>query len=243
MAVKTDDILIFSNDQLSITVSQEQMRLLMSALGDQVYQRHKRSSVWRTVNGKLVRQTDDMKGYPLTAIALQAALSRTITKGRNAVRKELAASSGIPKRYFSKGRVKAMLPTFKQFEGAIRILDFNFPLHQVKEQTVWQRAGIALGARQEFQPSPHHPFNLGMPTGARWVKGEPLFVRYGPKRKMTKGGYIGKMRQPVFKIFGPSPRDYLESGNMIVPGVFKMMQADFEKQLIGQLKRFGWNPA
>ena len=38
-----------------------------------------------------------------------------------------------------------------------------------------------------------------------WAKNGHVFTRGGAKRVMKKGRYVGKMRQPIVKRFGPSP--------------------------------------
>lgn len=216
---------ISSNEYVEVSVSEAQIEMLLRSLGSKT------------------SKSGQNKGWPLSAIALQAALARTSRKGTNKARKMIAYQSGMNRKYFGRrdsGMVKPLLPSFTKLEGGVRILDFNFPLHHIVNQGIWRSAGVALGARVDLRASPHHPFNQGAPNGAAWKRGKPIFVRYGPKRKMTKGNYVGQMRQPMYKVFGPSPRDYAESGNVVIDSVMKEMDNDFRNNLIGQIKRFGW---
>ena len=62
--------------------------------------------------------------------------------------------------------------------------------------------------------------------------GGQVFVRVGPKRRMERGRYAGKMRQPIVKRFGPSPW-----GVFVLAKLLKFAVEDAQERLDKNIER------
>lgn len=69
----------------------------------------------------------------------------------------------------------------------------------------------------------------GPKPGMMFTKYEgTVFKRIGAKKKMTKGSYIGKLRQPITKIWGPSTWGAF-TGGKTKPDATKPVKSDLEE--------------
>lgn len=73
-----------------------------------------------------------------------------------------------------------------------------------------------------------------------WNGNRLPFLRFGPKRVMKKGRYQGKLRQPLFALYGPSVADMLTNNEVYNPihaRFIEIVSEDLTKRITRAIKR------
>jgi hypothetical protein len=171
------------------------------------------------------------------ATAVRETAKNTKSQMAKAVAKELKVTQKVIKSTL-KDTVKPS-PTMPSAEVSLRpskrIPLRDFGARQKKSGVSYKistkgEKGFAEGAFQGPRPGA---------IKASW-KGR-VFKRKGPKVKMSKGRYAGKMRQPIVQLFGPSPWGVFVKNDM-KPEINRDTQAYLVKQIERRIRAIngGW---
>lgn len=210
-----------------------------------------------TVNPAQIAEVEelmkDLGGSTATTQILVGAINKASRKAATSVRRRLAAQTGLPVRMFGsgdRGMVRPLLSNYEQggqAEGGIRILNYNIPLQKFRRTALSLATRAATSKAGELSPVQAHPFRRK--TDKKGSHQAPIFAREGSKVVPTKGRYAGRLikigpragqpmlRQPIKKLYGPSPRKAFEAAPAIAEEVIKEIGDDLDRQIWSQVDR------
>lgn len=171
--------------------------------------------------------------------ALTAAINRTLRTGAAQVRKDVAQASGLPTRVLgsgTRGIIGAQTANFRRPWGLIKVTNYNIAMHRFRRIGRLRRGMTAALRRGNRENAPlmqvqAHAFRVER-------TGKVIFARHGGKRRMVSGRYKGKMRQPIYKLYGPSPRKVVEQTAGLMPKVVADLQDTLRRNVQSQINRF-----
>lgn len=176
---------------------------------------------------------------------LSAAVNKTARGGATTLRRAIASEVGLPVGVLGSGDhgiIKPILSSNREENptAAIRIANYNVALKQFKNVTLGPGMAAAYGKQGDMDRTENFPFiNTGPYHPKAIAIGDNIFVRRGAARLMTKGRYAGTqtLRQPIFKLFGPSPRKAFEAAPAIAERVLSELGDELEKNVLSQIDR------
>ncbi len=166
---------------------------------------------------------------------LAVAVNATVGDAKKASAKELGKVFFVPNKTLKKLVGQKRRANERRIEAVMALREgYAFPLKFFKP--VHGKSGVKVKMDKRIKGKKGESLVAGAFQGPRpgvmkrtW-KGN-VFARQGDKRKMTKGRYAGKMRQPIVKLYGPSPAQAIEDA-----GIGKLIAAVSSKQLSIQVQ-------
>jgi len=166
---------------------------------------------------------------------LAVAVNNTVREAKKPAAKELGKVFFVPNKTLKKLVGQKRRANERRVE-AVMVLREGYPFPLKFFKPVHGAAGVTVKMDKRIKGKKGESLIAGAFQGPRpgvmkrtW-KGN-VFARQGDKRKMTKGRYAGKMRQPIVKLFGPSPAQAIEDA-----GIGKLIVAVSSKQLSIQVQ-------
>ena len=145
---------------------------------------------------------------------LAVAVNNTVGDAKKASAKELGKIFPVPNKTLKKLVGQKRRANERRVEAVMALREgYPFPLKFFKPKQ--GASGVTVRMDKRIKGKKGETLYKGAFQGPRpgvmkrtW-KGN-VFARQGEKRRMTKGRYAGQMRQPIVKLFGPSPAQAIQ---------------------------------
>ena len=173
--------------------------------------------------------------------AIVVAVNRTLRTGAAGTRREVARQENLPTRILgsgNRGMIGVETANFEKMAGLIKITNFNISLRNFRRLGRLRRGMTAALRAGGSQDEPLRLIDTHAFRNAQLGGGKPIFARYGAKRTMTKGKQKGKVRQPVYKLYGPSARKSVEQTPGMLQRIMGDLQETLRRNVDSQINRF-----
>lgn len=163
--------------------------------------------------------------------ATVAAVNRTGQTGATRIRRRLAGVLGVGVRTLGR-RVKWLRATWEKPYGKIRLAEYNLKAIESRQTPVRGQA-YPLAKIANPVALQNTPFRQTMLSGhLGW------FVRFGAPRPMSKGRYVGKVREPIKEVWVPGAASAWNQSPAVAAEELSQLRGVLQKNVESQISRY-----